>query len=191
VNFVLYSRSTNYDGNDRLVYVADLENDSTSDLAGAWAQISGGVPANATVLDGILQFGATPASGSSQSTDGFIVIVPPGAAFDPTVVSWSVVPGVADQDQDGLDDGRELDYGFRTDPTNPDTDGDRFGDGVEIVMQADPLDNESVPVSFSDQVFYSTSPRADGKRAIALAGPNTFSPGELLLLRSLPVHPLK
>ncbi len=42
-----------------------------------------------------------------------------------------------DRDQDGLSDKEE--YLYRTDPDNPDTDGDGYNDGVEVAAGYDPL----------------------------------------------------
>jgi hypothetical protein len=49
----------------------------------------------------------------------------------------------ADSDRDGLTDTNEL-YGLGTNPTEPDTDGDRQNDGAEVIAGVDPLD----PASF-------------------------------------------
>lgn len=182
VNFVLLSRSTNINGNDRLDYVADLRNDSAADVSGAWSQVSGGVPAGTTVTDDILQFGPTPASGTSRSLDLFEVEVPAGAAFDPTVLTWAIHTGNHDADLDGMGDGQELDVGLGTDPSNPDTDGDGVGDGVEFVIRTDPKSAEDVPASFPSGLFYSTSLRANGDTALALPGLGTLYPGTLLLI---------
>jgi hypothetical protein len=45
--------------------------------------------------------------------------------------------GVGDPDFDGLDSAKEAVYG--TDPRNPDTDGDGFGDGTEVAGGYNPL----------------------------------------------------
>lgn len=49
---------------------------------------------------------------------------------------------ILDSDLDGLTDKAEIEI-FHTDPHNPDTDGDGFLDGAEILNGTDPLDNTS------------------------------------------------
>jgi hypothetical protein len=50
-----------------------------------------------------------------------------------------------DSDDDGLIDGREIDYG--TNPLAVDTDLDQYSDGEEIAAGSDPLDVNSIPLS--------------------------------------------
>jgi len=49
----------------------------------------------------------------------------------------------ADDDDDGLLDEEEAEYG--TDPLNPDSDGDGFDDGDEVLGEHDPMDSEDYP----------------------------------------------
>lgn len=49
---------------------------------------------------------------------------------------------IVDSDLDGLTDLGEEEL-FNTDPLNPDSDGDGFYDGAEIIEETDPLDNTS------------------------------------------------
>lgn len=49
-----------------------------------------------------------------------------------------------DSDLDGLTDQAETQI-FHTDPQNPDTDGDGYYDGAEILAKSDPLDANSIP----------------------------------------------
>lgn len=49
---------------------------------------------------------------------------------------------IVDSDLDGLTDLGEKEI-FKTDPQNPDSDGDGFFDGTEVVSKTDPLDNSS------------------------------------------------
>jgi len=51
----------------------------------------------------------------------------------------------SDADKDGLNDRMELN--FKTDPTNPDTDGDGYKDGDEIKQGYDPLNIEKVKLA--------------------------------------------
>ncbi len=53
--------------------------------------------------------------------------------FNPNAIIQNGVP-VADSDGDGLSDDDEKIIG--TDPTNPDTDGDLVGDGIEVMLNA-------------------------------------------------------
>jgi parallel beta-helix repeat protein len=50
-----------------------------------------------------------------------------------------------DADLDGLSDLEEAQLG--TDPFDPDTDGDTFGDGIEIISQSDPRVSGSIPTT--------------------------------------------
>ncbi|MGH3066623.1 MAG: hypothetical protein ACRDOF_10040 [Gaiellaceae bacterium] len=52
--------------------------------------------------------------------------------------------GDVDKDDDFLEDGTEV-LVFRTDPTNPDTDGDGSLDGVEVIFGTDPTKARSHP----------------------------------------------
>ncbi|MGB5258960.1 MAG: hypothetical protein WBO34_00380 [Gammaproteobacteria bacterium] len=58
------------------------------------------------------------------------------------VVSLTMLPGGVDTDSDGFVDG-ETD--FNTNPTNPDSDGDQLGDGLEVSLLSDPLNAGSWP----------------------------------------------
>lgn len=49
-----------------------------------------------------------------------------------------------DTDLDGLTDQSELQL-YKTDSKNPDTDGDGYYDGVEVMAETDPLDGNSIP----------------------------------------------
>lgn len=77
-------------------------------------------------------------TGAANPYTGGVLGAVPG---DPTL------PTVADTDGDGLIDTEETSdaNGFVTDPTNPDTDGDGFRDGIEIELDASPLDPSSRP----------------------------------------------
>jgi hypothetical protein len=59
-------------------------------------------------------------------------------------------PIYTDTDGDGLGDGDEFYqvlvlYGSSADPCNPDSDGDKYADGLEMELKTDPLDIESYP----------------------------------------------
>jgi len=60
-------------------------------------------------------------------------------------------PTDADSDSDGLPDGEEINT-FNTFPTNPDTDNDLYGDGMEIIATTDPLDPDDFPSGPPDPV---------------------------------------
>ena len=51
---------------------------------------------------------------------------------------------VVDTDLDGLTDQAEIQI-YHTDPKNPDTDGDGYYDGAEVLAGTDPLDANSIP----------------------------------------------
>jgi len=77
---------------------------------------------------------------------GGSVLTNPGAAYD-TLRDW-VAQGVrraVDADDDGLDDRLESDT--LTSVAHPDSDGDGYQDGVEVVHGSDPGDGSSVPPS--------------------------------------------
>ncbi len=78
------------------------------------------------------------------------------AIFFATFFSWKVVSAqenskvnydgqvAVDSDLDGLTDQGEIQV-FRTDPNKADTDGDSYGDGVEVLAGTDPLDAKLYP----------------------------------------------
>ncbi len=66
-------------------------------------------------------------------------------------------PSNADTDDDGLNDGDEVNVYF-TDPTNPDSDGDALQDGAEIIAGTDPMDADSDDDDLSDYYEVITRP---------------------------------
>ena len=58
-------------------------------------------------------------------------------------VNYNGQPPV-DSDLDGLTDQAEIQI-YHTDPKNPDTDGDGYYDGAEVLAGSDPLDANSIP----------------------------------------------
>ncbi|MDD5397085.1 MAG: ferric reductase-like transmembrane domain-containing protein [Candidatus Moranbacteria bacterium] len=66
--------------------------------------------------------------------------------------------GPIDSDLDGLTDQAEIQI-YHTDPNNPDTDGDGYFDGAEVIAGSDPLDPNSTPESIKKQLqnFASTT----------------------------------
>jgi len=58
------------------------------------------------------------------------------------VITHQTNPTLIDTDEDGLDDGEEVND-YDTDPTEDDTDGDLLNDGVEIDIGTDPLDSDT------------------------------------------------
>lgn len=57
---------------------------------------------------------------------------------------------VVDSDLDGLTDQGEIQI-YKTDPENPDTDGDGYYDGIEITGNADPLNGDDLSISDKDE----------------------------------------
>lgn len=52
--------------------------------------------------------------------------------------SSEINPGMIDSDEDGLSDADEITV-YKTDPDNPDTDSDGYGDGLEVTSGYNPL----------------------------------------------------
>jgi hypothetical protein len=79
---------------------------------------------------------------------------PPGPAFlfdrdldgldDAKEEELGTSPIESDTDHDGLDDNQEINT-YQTDPQSPDSDGDTFLDGVEVVGGYDPLGPGRLP----------------------------------------------
>lgn len=63
-----------------------------------------------------------------------------------------------DSDLDGLTDQSEIQI-YQTDPKNPDTDGDRYYDGAEILANSDSLDANSIPGMPPISQYASVSPQ--------------------------------
>lgn len=62
-----------------------------------------------------------------------------------------------DSDLDGLTDQAEVQI-YKTDPNNPDTDGDGYYDGTEVLAGSNPLDSSSTPVSVKNQSQATSAP---------------------------------
>lgn len=82
------------------------------------------------------------AAGSDWDADG---------AADEIEVASGSNPTIGDTDEDGVDDGAEIET-FETDPCNPDSDGDGLNDGDEVfgVPATDPNNADSDGDGFSD-----------------------------------------
>ncbi|MHA1291500.1 MAG: right-handed parallel beta-helix repeat-containing protein, partial [Promethearchaeota archaeon] len=63
---------------------------------------------------------------------------------DEEEITYSTDPSNPDTDEDGLNDGAEVNIYF-TNPTDPDTDDDGFTDGEEVEAGTDPLDPNDYP----------------------------------------------
>jgi len=59
-------------------------------------------------------------------------------------------PNDPDTDDDGLNDFAEVSV-YGTEPTNPDSDGDGYSDGEEIQAGSDPLNSDSIPLTFFEK----------------------------------------
>jgi len=79
-------------------------------------------------------------TGDGSGTDNPLVIVMDGDRS----VGATFAQDERDPDQDGLSTYRELVL-HRTDPNDPDSDGDGFNDGLEISENSDPTDPQSYP----------------------------------------------
>lgn len=79
------------------------------------------------------------------------------SAFE--VIDYGSDP-VVDGDLDGLTDKGELQL-YKTDPKDPDSDDDGFLDGVEVIHEADPLDNKDPLL----KKFHETVPDMSTERA--------------------------
>ncbi len=89
--------------------------------------------------------------------------------FFSTFFSWKVVGAqenfkvnyagqvAVDSDLDGLTDQGEIQV-FRTDPNKADTDGDSYGDGVEVLAGTDPLDAKLYPGTKPEETVAEQAP---------------------------------
>lgn len=98
----------------------------------------------------------TPGTTVPGATGGTSTGTPPGTSGGTAPSPQTGVSGVtdttpdftqgSDQDHDGLTDAAEAVYG--TDPKNPDTDGDGYSDGDEVLKYgSDPKDKASTPAT--------------------------------------------
>jgi hypothetical protein len=89
---------------------------------------------------------------------GLFLVTPVRAQTSPAAPPVQQTPQVnyngqepIDSDLDGLTDQAEIQV-YKTDPNNPDTDGDGYFDGAEVLAGSNPLDKNSTPISISGQV---------------------------------------
>jgi len=67
-----------------------------------------------------------------------------GLTDDAELYTWGTNPSDIDSDNDGLSDYEEVtNADYKTDPNNPNTDGDAIDDGTEIAWSYNPLDSTS------------------------------------------------
>ena len=108
--------------------------------------------------------------GPNVSGPFIIVATTPGGSSPPvatpgnTIKVFNLLPG-DDTDHDGLTNAQEVQIG--TDPTNADTDGDTYIDGLEVLFGSNPLDPKSIPVI----------PLGGGNGIVTLSMLNTINPG--------------
>jgi len=108
------------------------------------------------VVEGILVRGATDFVNGGGCFESNVLLDAQGAEDSTRIIV--IAPLLAalnddDQDQDLLDDEVETDTGTfvdeddtGTDPSNPDTDGDGYLDGIEVFFGTDPTDDQEFPV---------------------------------------------
>ncbi len=82
-------------------------------------------------------FTYTPSTGFT-GTDSFTYKVSDGKASS-SAATITIKVGTIDTDKDGLSDTDEINV-YKTDPQNPDTDGDGFSDGIEVAQGFSPTD---------------------------------------------------
>ena len=109
--------------------------------------------------------------GAGVSGSFVIVATTPGGSSSTTQTSgntfriFNLNPG-DDTDHDGLTNAQEIQIG--TDPTNADTDGDTYIDGLEVLFGSNPLDPKSIPVI----------PLGGGAPFVTISMLNTVNPGQ-------------